>query len=198
MAGWRIKAWGDCGLGAPWPGGDCSPGGHAGSFPGRAARALPTRGGGAVWLSLSSPRAQPWSTGLTPRAHPAPLGGRPGTGFAEGGRFRHSQGSGPQRDPSLTVHQPAGIRAGPASPPWRLLGRVQGESQASPAGDCALFPRVRLPSAIVCPAVGSACAVGRGSPASHLPSGGACADIACPAVGQRTRAVPATVPPPEP
>lgn len=195
-------AWGDRGLGAPWPGGDCAQGDTQGAFRGGQAGRC---GSPCLPRGLSrGPRARgSWAAPgggalLTPRARPALLGGRPGTGFAEGGRFRHSQGSGPQRDRSLTVHQPAGIRAGPATPPRRLLGRVQGESQASPAGDCALFPRVRLASAILCPAVGSACAVGWGSPASRLPSGGACADIACPTVGQRTRAVPATVPPPEP
>lgn len=61
-------------------------------------------------------------------------------------------------------------------------------SQASPAGDCALFPRVRLPSAICARQWGLPVLWVRAAPPQRLPSGGACADIACPTVGPRTRA----------
>ena len=136
-------------------------------------------GRGAVWLSLSPPRSQPWFTGpgeswaapgggalLPPRARPAPLEGRPGAGFAEGRGFWLAQGSGPQWGRNLTVRrQPAGVRLGPATPPWGLPGQVWGERGPR---DFVLFPRVRLSSASMRPEAGSACAVGGGRPSPFL------------------------------
>lgn len=158
---------------------------------------------GAVALPVSL-RAQPWFTGPWGAVLHLEVGcsdplvlaplcsvGRPGAGFAEGGGFWHRQGSGPQRDRSLTVrHQPAGVRAGPATPPWSLLGRVQGEPGLACLWLCQAVQRHPVPGS------GSASAVSRGSRAPRLPSGRAHANIARPAVGQRMRAVPATIPPP--
>lgn len=157
--------------------------------PGRAVCALRTGEGGGVALPVSPAGSAvvhwargelgcPWRWGApTPLCSPRSAPGEAWSRFAEGRGFRLAQGSGPQRGRSLTVRrQPAGVRPGPATPPWGLPGRVRGER--GPPRPVTLF--CSLESG--CPA--PSCARKRGlavlwvgSRAPRLPSGGARADI---------------------
>lgn len=152
---------GDHGGGEPWPGE-----GTQGALRGR--QPVPSRPGqagrcGSPCLPVAQPCSRArgelcctWRWGApTPSCSPrsAPWGGPEPASLREvgSGTARALDPRGPQPDGASSARRrPCGPGHAALEPPWR----VQGESQACRACGCALFPRVRLSSAVLCPAAG--------------------------------------------